>query len=596
MNSTRVADFQLEDWLPRWLPPDFLIGGLAALAVLVAFYAVWQALRLYDPFERRFAQITQRRDLLKREALDSKRQRRSVNSSGMMNSLVARLNLLRSKHASEARLLLAQAGLRSQEAMVKYLFARIALPFLFAAAVLMDAYGAHLLPVPPNLTTIVAMAAAIIGFYGPGMFLKNRSQKRGHRLQLGLPDSLDLMVICAEAGLSLDASLVRVSRELEPTWPELSEELGITAAELTFLPERRQALENLNLRTNLSSIRGVVNTLLQTARFGTPLAQSLRVLAAEFREARLTRAEEKAAKLPAMLTVPMIIFILPTLFIVVLGPAVLGVMDTFSGRKEKGEKAASAKNSPATSVGTDGLAPTAGVSIVPLKASLRIIDPVIVDIDARTLRSGFQHRLAVVPADTPDEVQDAAAFARDTVATQPSRTRVFLSARSIGANEIRLYYIPQFATEPVVAGRAKITVNPGAPGAIASSQLLREAGLLGAAAFENSYKGRSLAIEGQFLRVEQHSADELGAAAKGSTRPLDPGKTYAALFVGWTEPVPNIDGSPNELVCVLPADDPTLQARKPSPGEPVLVRGTPSGWGQVSNSTAVVIGNCQLAP
>ena len=97
MNSTRVADFQLEDWLPRWLPPDFLIGGLAALAVLVAFYAVWQALRLYDPFERRFAQISQRRESLKREALDSKRQRRSVNSSGMMNSLVARLNLLRSK-------------------------------------------------------------------------------------------------------------------------------------------------------------------------------------------------------------------------------------------------------------------------------------------------------------------------------------------------------------------------------------------------------------------------------------------------------------------------------------------------------------------
>jgi tight adherence protein C len=143
------------------------------------------------------------------------------------------------------------------------------------------------------------------------------------------------MVICAEAGLSLDAGLVRVSRELEPTWPELSEEFGITAAELTFLPDRRQALENLNLRTNLASVRGVVNTLLQTARFGTPLAQSLRVLAAEFRDARLTKAEEKAAKLPAMLTVPMIIFILPTLFIVVLGPAVLGIMDTFSGKKER---------------------------------------------------------------------------------------------------------------------------------------------------------------------------------------------------------------------------------------------------------------------
>ena len=137
----------------------------------------------------------------------------------------------------------------------------------------------------------------------------------------------------AVAGVSLDASLTRVSRELEPTWPEISEELGITAAELTFLPERRQAFENLNERTNLASVRGVVNTLLQTAKFGTPLAQSLRVLAAEYREARITRAEEKAARLPAMLTVPMILFILPTLFIVLLGPAALNIIDTFSGKK-----------------------------------------------------------------------------------------------------------------------------------------------------------------------------------------------------------------------------------------------------------------------
>ena len=143
-----------------------------------------------------------------------------------------------------------------------------------------------------------------------------------------LPDGLDLMVICAEAGLSLDATLGRVSRELGNTWPELAEELGITAAELTFLPERRTAFENLNTRTDSDGIRGVVNTLTQTAKFGTPLAQSLRVLAAEMREARMTRAEEKAARLPAMLTVPMIIFILPTLFIVLLGPAAINIMDT----------------------------------------------------------------------------------------------------------------------------------------------------------------------------------------------------------------------------------------------------------------------------
>ena len=148
-------------------------------------------------------------------------------------------------------------------------------------------------------------------------------------MELGLPDALDLLVICAEAGLSLDAALQRVSRELESTWAELSEEFGITAAELTYLPERKGAFDNLNARTNMGSIRGVVNTLLQTAKFGTPLAQSLRILAAEFRENRITRAEEKAARLPAMLTVPMILFILPTLFIVILGPAACSIHDSF---------------------------------------------------------------------------------------------------------------------------------------------------------------------------------------------------------------------------------------------------------------------------
>jgi len=156
------------------------------------------------------------------------------------------------------------------------------------------------------------------------------------------------LVICAEAGLSLDASLQRVSRELDLTWPELSEEFGITAGELTYLPERKLAFDNLNARTNMASVRGVVNTLLQTAKFGTPLAQSLRILAAEFREQRLIRAEEKAARLPAMLTVPMILFILPTLFIVLLGPAGMSISDTFS---KKGP-AAPATASTSTGVST----------------------------------------------------------------------------------------------------------------------------------------------------------------------------------------------------------------------------------------------------
>ncbi len=249
-----------------------------------------------------------------------------------MREVVTRLDLLRSRHAAEARTKLARAGLRSQEAMVGYLFAQISLPLLFGAVMLVDTYVLHLMPMPPAFRFLPSMAAVLLGFYAPRIFLSNAAGKRAKKLQLGLPDGLDLMVICAEAGLSLDATLLRVSRELGTTWPELAEELAITAAELTFLPDRRQAFDNLNNRTSCEAIRAVVNTLLQTAKFGTPLAQSLRVLASEMRALRMTRAEEKAARLPALLTVPMMVFILPTLFIVLLGPAAIGIIDTFAKR------------------------------------------------------------------------------------------------------------------------------------------------------------------------------------------------------------------------------------------------------------------------
>jgi tight adherence protein C len=330
--STRVADLRLAEWLPSWLSVDDLVSGLAATAMLAAFFAVWNASRVYNPYQRRFTQIAQRKESLRRAAIDTRRARQRTTAAGLMTRVVNSLNLLRSHHATEARLLLAQAGLRAREAMVRFLFARLSLPLLFACAMLADSYGPHLLPVPPNFRFATPLAAALLGFFAPGLYIKNRVTKRAHQLQLGLPDALDLLVICAEAGLSLDAALTRVARELEPTWPELSEELGITAAELTFLPDRKQAFENLNNRTNLPAIRGVVNTLQQTAKYGTPLAQSLRVLSAEYREARITRAEEKAARLPAILTVPMILFILPTLFIVLLGPAALGIIDTFAKR------------------------------------------------------------------------------------------------------------------------------------------------------------------------------------------------------------------------------------------------------------------------
>ena len=476
MHSTRVQDFRLEDWLPYWLSADDLIAGLAAAAVLVACLAVWQALRSPNPFERRYARILEGRETLRQAALDTKRPRQRMTAAGLMSQVVTRLNLLRSQHAQQARMLLSQAGIRSNEATIRYLFARLAMPFLFGAVVLADSSGPQILPIPENLRIFAALGAAVLGFFAPDVFLKNLSHKRSHQMELGLPDALDLMVICAEAGLSLDAALVRVSRELEPTWPELSEEFGITAAELTYLPDRKLAFENLNARTNMASIRGVVNTLLQTAKFGTPLAHSLRILASEFREARITRAEEKAARLPAMLTVPMILFILPTLFIVLLGPAILGVIDTFSG-KARNPPSQVAQTAPSAlrqdqligrtaTVRSPGRAVKAAereaapseATIVPTGKSGRAGDTVSVDIDARALRDGSQHRIALVPVGTPD-TPAAADSIRGGVPIPPDRVRVSLSSPLPGPHEARLYYVPPSGSGAVLAARAGVAAS-----------------------------------------------------------------------------------------------------------------------------------------
>ena len=332
MSAMPVSNFRIEQWLPAGLGLEDVIAATAGLAVVVTFFAMWHAFRGNSSLERRLIQIADKKETMRQAAIASRRQRERMTPASMMRDLVMRLDLLRSQHATDARMTLARAGLRSRDAMIRYLFARLALPIVFAVGMLINNYTVKFIPVPPNLSLAAAALAGVFGYFAPGIYLKNLTTKRAKRIQLALPDGLDLMVICAEAGLSLDATLVRVSRELESTWPELAEELGITAAELTFLPDRRQAFENLTGRTDMSSIKGVVNTLTQTAKFGTPLAQSLRVLAAEFRDARMFKAEEKAARLPALMTVPMILFILPTLFIVLLGPAGINIVDTFSRR------------------------------------------------------------------------------------------------------------------------------------------------------------------------------------------------------------------------------------------------------------------------
>ena len=170
-------------------------------------------------------------------------------------------------------------------------------------------------------------ATVALGYKGPELYLSNKSAKRTKEIQKGLPDALDLLVICAEAGLTVDASFNRVAKELGRAYPELGDEFALTAIELSFLNERKMAFDNLAYRVDLEAVKGVVTTMVQTERYGTPLASALRVLSAEFRNERMMRAEEKAARLPAIMTVPLILFILPVLFIVILGPAACSIND-----------------------------------------------------------------------------------------------------------------------------------------------------------------------------------------------------------------------------------------------------------------------------
>lgn len=469
---------RLEDLIQGWLPAGItvadMIGFMAGMSMLVTVFALWNALRSQSNFSRRVVQVTQRKESLRQAAIASRTHRERLTPATVMNAAVKSLDLLRSKHATEARMLLARAGMRSREAMIRYLFIRITLPLGLAFVVLADTVGLRLIPVPANFQFVGAMVAALFGYFAPGLFLKNRANKRGLKLQLGLPDALDLMVICAEAGLSLDAALVRVARELEPSWPDLAEEFAITAAELTFLPDRRQAFENLNQRTSLPSMRGVVNTLLQTAKFGTPLAQSLRVLAAEFRDARLFKAEEKAARLPALLTVPMILFILPTLFIILLGPAALNVIDTFSpgGKKDTPQTVTVVTHNAGGDAGGDepaqvveksdpaGTGQGSGNGMLrPESASVAAGESITVLVDARKLATGFDHRVVLVRPDAPEAIADRQAFANAATPIMPAQVQVTLRAPGPGTYEVRLYYIPHFSSTYVLAARTPIEVK-----------------------------------------------------------------------------------------------------------------------------------------
>ena len=310
-----------------------ILAGIAALAMVLAIYA---AVTVKDPMAKRVKALNDRRAELKSGMLtqtSKKRQSltRRTDTTDKMKDTLQGMKVLQESQVKMIQQKLAQAGYRNKEWAIFIIFARMVLPVVLGLIGVVIFYWTDTFPEWGSLKRFFGFAALVVlGYKGPEIYLANVTSKRTLAIQKGLPDALDLLVICAEAGLTVDAAFNRVARELGRAYPELGDEFALTAIELAFLTERRQAFENLAYRVNLEAVRGVVTTMVQTERYGTPLASALRVLSAEFRNERMMRAEEKAARLPAIMTVPLILFILPVLFIVILGPAACSISDAFS--------------------------------------------------------------------------------------------------------------------------------------------------------------------------------------------------------------------------------------------------------------------------
>jgi len=322
---------QQEPLLIFGLKPIDIATMLAALATFAMMVAVWAATTVRDPMRGRVKALQERREQLK-AGITVARKRTSVTArteaTDFMRVVLKKLSILQDEQTQQAARKLSQAGIRSKDAVVALLFARMACPIVFGGGMVLAVYVFHLFDAYSNFTRMLIACGSLLGAYkAPDVFVQNLITKRTDAIRKGLPDAIDLLVICAEAGLTVDAAFSRVARELGKGYPELADEFALTSIELGFLPDRRQAFENLANRVALDNVRGIVTTMIQTEKYGTPLASSLRVLSAEFRNERMMRAEEKAARLPAIMTVPLIMFILPVLFVVILGPAACSISD-----------------------------------------------------------------------------------------------------------------------------------------------------------------------------------------------------------------------------------------------------------------------------
>ncbi|MFD2237890.1 type II secretion system F family protein [Aureimonas populi] len=316
------------------LSGSVIVGLLVAAAVFTSLVAVGLPLLAGNTLKTRMKSVALEREQVRareRARLSAEKERgrglRHSEENGFAAKVVHRLDLKRALVDDKTIQSLRVAGYRSARALTLFLFMRVALPLALLVLSALYVFGLGLMAESPFVVRLlVCLIAAMAGFYAPIVFLSNQTSKRALSITRAWPDALDLLLICVESGNSIETAFRKVADEIGIQSVPLAEELVLLTAELSYLPERRQAYENLVARTNLEGVRGVCMALIQAERYGTPLGTALRTLSQENRDTRMNLAEKKAAALPPKLTVPMIVFFLPVLFGVIIGPAIIQTM------------------------------------------------------------------------------------------------------------------------------------------------------------------------------------------------------------------------------------------------------------------------------
>ena len=310
---------------------DFQVAFLVSIASVATVFTIVMPFLSKDKLKERMKSVTSHRESLRQQQREmlSKSQNKSLRNTtpvGAVKGVVESLKLLEVFDAEAAQKKLMMAGFRGQGPVFTFMAARLGLPFVVAILVGVYVYLLDGFELDSFGRLMATIGGFFSGFYLPNVYVSNAVAKRQQKIQLAWPDGLDLLLICVESGMSIEAAFQKVGEEIGDGCPELAEELGLTTAELSYLQERKQAYSNLAERTGIDVVKGVTTALIQSEKYGTPLGQSLRVMATESRDLRMQEAEKKAAALPPKLTVPMIGFFLPVLFAVILGPAIMQAM------------------------------------------------------------------------------------------------------------------------------------------------------------------------------------------------------------------------------------------------------------------------------